>query len=86
MKLYVIYKYEYMVDRATMQCVPDPDNKEVIAILDEETKTEFFKCLNMFVRDNYDYEEFDLNDIPEDAPLWGFKKEKIGGPVSQPTT
>jgi hypothetical protein len=37
------------------------DDYVVEAILDEEHKNEFFKNLNMFARDFYDYKELTLN-------------------------
>jgi hypothetical protein len=57
MKLYAIvyyYKSDSMTDR--------PDCK-VVAILTEKRKTEFFRNLNMFARDFYDYYECDLDDM-----------------------
>jgi len=39
------------------------DDYVVKAVLDETKKKEFFRSLNMFARDFYDYVEIELNDM-----------------------
>jgi hypothetical protein len=39
------------------------DEYVVVGIVDKETKDHFFRKLNMFARDFYDYLEFDVNNL-----------------------
>lgn len=59
MKLYAIINYH------KSNSMQDIDDYVVVAILDEEQKTKFFRNLNMFARDFYDCEEFTLNESSE---------------------